>query len=97
MTWSRTTIAIVVSGLVCSGSEAGILCRDGYQVVAGREISTPYCNDNYVASIARKHGVKVTDAEVRNNPARKSEVCRFVGNDIEIQHYCDDPDSKRGR
>jgi hypothetical protein len=49
-------------------AEARIVCRDGFQVLNGRENSTPYCNDNYLASNAPQYGVKASDEEVRNNP-----------------------------
>jgi hypothetical protein len=73
-------------------AEAKIECRDGFQVVEGREISTPYCNDNLVAQVAREHGMKVSEETVRNSPSAKDEVCRFVGSDIRIQNYCNDTD-----
>jgi hypothetical protein len=71
-------------------AEAGIVCHDGFQVVNGREISTPYCNDNYIAHVARQYGMKATDEQVRNNPALKDEICRFASSDIRIQNYCPD-------
>ena len=80
-------IALAVSA---TSAEAGIVCHDGYQVVNGHEISTPYCNDNYIAHVARQYGMKATDEQVRNNPALKDEICRFASSDIRIQHYCPD-------
>ena len=70
--------AIVLAGwaaaLVACGApaEAHIVCHDGFQVVNGREISTPYCNDNYLAAVARQYGVKATDeAGCETTPASK--------------------------
>jgi hypothetical protein len=85
--------------LVAPSAQAAIVCNEGFQVSGGREISTPYCNDNYVAEVARKHGFKVSNEEVRNNPARKDEVCRFIGSDPRISNYCntDDGGSRSGR
>jgi hypothetical protein len=80
-------LALIVLGSV--GAEAGIVCREGYQAVNGQEISTPYCNDNYVAEVARKYGLKVSNEAVRNSPALKDRICRRFGSDIRIQHYCD--------
>ncbi len=71
-------------------AEARIVCHDGFQVVNGREISTPYCNDNYLAAVARQYGVKATDAGVRNNPSLKDQICRLAGSDIRIKSYCPD-------
>jgi hypothetical protein len=95
MTRPIALIATMVCLLPIS-AQAGIVCRDGYQVVNGQEISTPYCVDNYVAAIARKHGMKVSDAEVRNNPAAKAQVCRFISSDIEVRESCNSSDG-RGR
>ncbi len=92
--------ACAAAFLVASSSaQAAIVCNEGFQVSGGREISTPYCNDNYVAEVARKHGFKVSNEEVRNNPARKDEVCRFIGSDTRISNYCntDDGGSRGGR
>lgn len=90
-------IIAAIAMIAATAAEARIVCRDGYQVVQGREISTPYCNDNYVAQIARKHGFKVSDPEIRNNPGKKNEVCRFIGSNIEIRQYCNDAEGRRGR
>jgi len=78
-------------------AEARIVCHDGFQVVNGQEISTPYCNDNYVAEVARQHGVKVANGAVRNNPSLKGQICRFVGSDIRIENYCEGDRGDRGR
>jgi hypothetical protein len=85
--------------LASSGAKAAIVCHEGFQVSGGHEISTPYCNDNYVAEVARKHGLKVSNEEIRNNPARKDEVCRFISSDIRVRDYCntDDGGSRDGR
>lgn len=79
-------LALLVLG--SAGAEARIVCREGYQTVNGQEISTPYCNDNYVAEVARLHGFEVTNAAVRNSPALKDKICRWVGSDIRIKEYC---------
>jgi hypothetical protein len=82
--------------LASSNAEARIVCREGFQVSGGQEISTPYCNDNYVAEVARKYGVRVSNEEIRNNPARKDEVCRFIGYDTRVRDYCNtDRDGSR--
>lgn len=77
-------------------SAAGIVCKESYQVVRGQEIATPYCADNYLAQVARLYGMRVSNAEVRSNPNRKREVCRFIGHDIRVSDNCDHENS-RGR
>ena len=81
----------VAAYAACGGpAEARIVCREGFQVVNGREISTPYCNDNYLAAVAPQYGVKASDEEVRNNPSLKDRICRLAGSDIRIMNYCPD-------
>ena len=71
-------------------AEAAIKCQGPYQLnsAAGGKIATPYCQDNYLASIARAAGMRISNREVRQNPNRKAEVCRFVGHDIRVQNIC---------
>jgi hypothetical protein len=87
--------AAVIVLATSSVAEAKIECRDGFQIVNGQEISTPYCNDGLIAKVAREHGMNVSEDNVRNNPSTKNEVCRFVGDDIRIQNYCNDTDQGR--
>lgn len=74
--------------LAGSGPAAAIECRDGFQKIAGQYVSTPYCEDNYLAAVARSYGTRVSNAEVRNNPGKKREICRFIGHDTRVQHVC---------
>lgn len=90
-------VALAVLGLtavqaliVTPAANAAIVCKDGFQNSNGNWISTPYCNDAHLAQIARKLGVKVSDSEVRNNPAKKYEICRFIGGAGEGSEYCPD-------
>jgi hypothetical protein len=80
-----------------SSAHARIVCHDSYQVVAGQEISTPYCQDNNLAQVARGYGRRVSDAEVRNNPGLKNELCRYLGSDIRVQTACASTRSDGGR
>ena len=72
---------------------AGIHCRNGYQIVNGALIATPYCQDELVFKVAREYGLKTTAAEIRNNPNHKRHLCRFVGRDIRVQLACTDANS----
>lgn len=65
-----------------------IECRGDAQVIQGRLMPTPYCEDNYLAKIARQYGSRVSNAEIRNNPNTKAEVCRFMGFDTRVSHIC---------
>jgi len=91
-----TLMLLLLAG---SRAEAAIQCKEGFQMSGGREIATPYCGDNYLAEVARQHGFKVSNEEIRNNPASKDEVCRFISSDIRISDYChtDSDGSDRGK
>jgi len=82
-------MAVPAALIALGGSaEARIKCVDGNQLVNGSLIATPYCQDNLVGKVARQHGFKVSDAEIRNNPNTKRHVCRFVGQDIRLTTAC---------
>jgi hypothetical protein len=91
-------IAMLSATGMPTATEAAIVCKDGFQRSGGGWISTPYCNDAELARVARKHGVRVSDAEMRANPARKYEICRFLSGSLAARDYCPDGDgSSRGR
>ncbi len=90
---TRVLLAAVVAGAVLATlaqpAMAKIGCtRDGFQIVQGNPIATPYCQDQLLARVARQYGLRVSDAEVRNNPNTKRRICRFVGRDIRVQPTC---------
>lgn len=80
-------VLALVSIAGASNADA-IECRDDYQVVQGQLLATPYCADGYLAKVARGYGVRVSAREIRNNPNKKAEVCRFMGHDTRISHIC---------
>jgi hypothetical protein len=85
--------AVPFLALAPAPAEARIKCVNGFQIVNGSPISTPYCQDNLVAQVAREHGMKVSDAKVRENPNYKRHVCQLVGRDIRIYQACIDANS----
>lgn len=92
-----TSGGIFIAALVALAgpAAAGVACTpDGFQRVQGELVSTPFCQDNLVGRVAREYGLKVTDAEIRNNPNRKADVCRFVGQDIRAKHACQGLDAQ---
>ncbi len=74
-------------------AEARIRCENGFQIVNGSPIATPYCQDELVAVVAREYGMKVSGSEIRNNPMVKRNVCQFVGRDNRIYVACIDANS----
>jgi hypothetical protein len=90
----RTSRRVVATATITAGVLAplapatAIECRNGYQRVAGNEIATPYCQDEYLAVVARDFGIKTTGAEVRRDWGRKREICRLIGQDNRVRGAC---------
>lgn len=87
---------LAATGAIAPAAEA-IECRGAFQLVQGREISTPYCRDNRLAAVARSYGLKVSDGEIRNNPNTKRSICRLIGRDIRVSATCDETDGNARR
>ena len=81
-----SVLAVTIS--LSRAALAHIVCHDDFQVVNGREIATPYCQDNTLAQVSRRFGRRVSDAQVRNNPGLKDELCRNFGSDIRVKSAC---------
>lgn len=88
--FSALGLALAASVATAPPVEAKIACKDGFQLSGGNWISTPYCNDEHLAQIARRHGFKISGQEVRDNPAEKYRLCRFIGRTAEANGYCPD-------
>lgn len=86
-------LALLAAGMavtMAQPAEAKIKCSEGYQLVNGAMLSTPYCRDNYVAAVARQYGMNAPDAKIRNNPNFKREICRWIGHDIRVKDSCEE-------
>jgi hypothetical protein len=80
--------AMISIGTIVDG-QARIKCNDEYQVIRGHgEIATPYCEDEYLARVARRYGIRVSGSAIRHSPSRKEEVCRAIGHDPRIFQIC---------
>jgi len=42
----------------------------------------------WLAAYVRRYGVKVSFDEIRKNPAKKDEICRFLRHDSKIRSVC---------
>lgn len=78
--------ALAISALATPAG--AIECRNGYQRVAGSEIATPFCQDEYLAVVARDFGISTTGARVRKDWGHKREICRLIGQDNRIRGAC---------
>ncbi len=93
----RTVLLALVSAVLATTAEAKPKCHEGFQDIRGRQISTPYCEDQYLAEVAREYGSRVSAETIRNNPNAKRDVCRLIGRDIRINQTCIQYESPRGR
>ncbi len=93
----RIARGIVAFGMLIAGTsilmpvpaEAKIRCKGPYQIIKGvGHLSTPYCEDNYLAAVAAKYGSRVSAKSIRNNPNKKQEVCQLVGHDTRVSSIC---------
>jgi hypothetical protein len=69
-------------------ADARIQCKGNFQVTKNGLISTPYCQEEQIARVARSYGWKVTAAQTRNNPLKKVEVCQALGGDVRLKGSC---------
>jgi hypothetical protein len=94
---ARLALFVTCAVVSLASPALAIKCNGNFQIVNGEEISTPFCRDNALAAVAREAGYRITDAEMRNNPSRKEEICPFLRSDIRVHPACDDvlPDSGR--
>ncbi|MEQ1578090.1 MAG: hypothetical protein ABL894_10590 [Hyphomicrobium sp.] len=88
-----SAILLACAGAGAGPAEAKIACSKGFQTVSGSLIATPYCQDQYVAQVARGYGIKVTDEAIRNNPNLKRYVCQTIGRDNRVHIACIDANS----
>jgi hypothetical protein len=99
--WIMTFAVPLAAAIVAvpgAPARAKIMCDKGFQSVAGSLISTPYCQDAYVADVARQYGFSASAERVRNDPLFKQRLCRFIGQDIRIKESCQEVNpSGRGR
>lgn len=80
--------AVTMLPLLATGAEAKIRCDGPYQITGGGQIRTPYCEDNYLADVARGYGIKVAKSEIRHNFNAKRRVCEVIGHDNRVAEIC---------
>ncbi|MEM9590742.1 MAG: hypothetical protein AAF967_05300 [Pseudomonadota bacterium] len=67
---------------------AKIRCQGIFQVNKTGLVSTQICRDRQIARVARSYGWRVTDAEVRNKPLKKVQICQALGGDTRLKGAC---------
>lgn len=82
-------LVAVLAMAISAEAYAGINCSGRYQVVRGHgHVATPYCEDEYLARVARGYGTRVSGAAIRRSTGRKEEICRFIGHDSRVADIC---------
>ncbi len=72
-----------------AGPASAIECRGNFQIQKnGNRIATPYCQDGYLAIVAREYGLRVSADTIRYNPTEKDSVCRLIGQDNRVSEAC---------
>ena len=77
------SVGFLAAALVPHAAEARIKCDGRYQVTKHGLISTPYCEDNYLAAIAGYNA-----RALRQNPHLKQQACYEVGHDPRVRDLC---------
>ena len=92
----RTKTKMIAAGVALAALQAAtshvalakIHCDGPYQIVDGSPVATPYCEDNYLAYVARSYGIGVSGREVRRNYNTKKHVCQTIGHDTRVANIC---------
>lgn len=85
--WAALGVAAFAAAAI-SPAEARIECRGNFQITKHGPISTPYCEEENIARVARSYGFKVTGAEVRKDPLKKVRLCQIIGGDTRLKGSC---------
>jgi len=80
--------AALLSVAALSSPAAAIRCEGQFQISGGNRIATPYCEDAYLAQVARSYGSRVSAETIRHSPTAKVEICSFIGADIRVSDIC---------
>ena len=82
-----TLTALLVMAAITPAA-AKIECRGNFQDSKYGLISTPYCEEENIARVARTYGFKVTGAQVRKDPLKKVYLCQIIGGDTRLKGSC---------
>ena len=86
--FATLAVTAVLALAAASPAAAKIQCQGQFQVTKYGLISTPYCEEENIARVARSYGVNVTGAQVRNDALKKVYLCQTLGNDIRMKGSC---------
>jgi hypothetical protein len=81
-------LAVLLTGVSPQPASAAIRCEGNFQITSYGRINTPYCEDNYLAQVAREYGMNVSASAIRRNVGVKQRTCRLVGRDNRVRDTC---------
>lgn len=87
----RILIGILMSTIALAGSaHAGAGCTtEGYKKLwSGDRVPTPACQANLLGRVARDHGLRISNAQIRRDPATRERICDAVGRDGRLVYAC---------
>lgn len=82
--------ALALTIALSTAAHADVGCtREGYRKLhSGDRVPTAACQANLLARVARDHGLRISDATIRRNPAARERVCETVGHDGRLVIAC---------
>jgi hypothetical protein len=84
------TFMVIIGALAASAvAEAKLVCDGPYLKTSQGEARTAYCEYNYLAQVAGKHGLHVTGDELRNSFSKMISVCQLVFSDNRVWDICE--------
>jgi hypothetical protein len=88
----RTLLSSVCAAVIMAAAASpaqAINCREGFQFQRnGEVVSTPYCEAEFLAKLAREHGFFVTGADIRHDPEAMDKACQIAGGDYGTLSTC---------
>jgi len=81
-------LPIAVPVALVQPAQSRIVCDGSYQIVQGHPLSTPYCQEQNLARVARAYGMRVSDESIRHSESVKAGVCRAIGYDNRVRDVC---------
>jgi hypothetical protein len=79
---------LAMASFVTGSAQGAIRCNGAFQINSQGEFHSPYCEDGYLAQVARTFGWRVSGDQIRANYGLKAEICRAIGFDSRILETC---------
>jgi hypothetical protein len=90
-------LPVAVPVALVQPAQSRIVCDGSYQIVQGQPLSTPYCQEQNLARVARAYGMRVSDESIRHSESVKAGVCRTIGYDNRVRDVCLQYNNGHGR